>query len=359
MIDRDAFTPEEGDEQNQALIGQLRRMYGTRAEDELSLARARVRLLQNSREALPRSPDVKPVQGVHSLPASPQRRREGKRKMQFIDTAIYERRSWQHRLAMIAAVFFIVVLVGSLALILIHRQQSNFANPPQLRPGWTQAAYLSGSGNQTFTHLHIALSTLWGESDSCTGNGNLDIRMQLRDASYEGGGSCPRLTPPSPLIGPDGINLESSSQIVDTITVKAASSINWYLQLSNADVTPAPVLNQFTAPHSGWTSVGGIGGGYAYSSNGLIKDEGTFDLAETNPSLKALAFVSICVGNGGMTIQVTPPAPGVTFATVVCDGQPHLKMTASHIQNVTVIGDRGVIFQLYVYACTNARGCQS
>lgn len=365
MDDLNAFTPEAGDEKHRLLIDQLRRMFDTHAEDVELLAHARVRLMQ--KDALPHP---RPVPIMQTLPESSNRLREGKRNMQFIHAAIYERRSWQQRLATIAAVFFIVILVGSLAVILLHRQQGNIANAPPLRVGWTQAVYLSGSGNQTFTHLHIALSTLWGESDGCTGNGNLDIHLQLRGVDYEGGGSCPRLTPPSPLFGPDQINLESTAQILDIITVRAPGSINWFLQLSNSTVKPVLDLNQFTAPHSDWTSVGGVGGGYAYDANGFTKSAGTIDLARSIPSfilsgssvaLETLAFVPICIGNGGMTIQVTPPASGATIEAPACDGQPLVSIarfaTTPDTQKVIVMGDKGVIWQLYIYACTNAKGC--
>jgi len=289
--------------------------------------------------------------------------------MRFIQSAIYERRSWQQRLATLAAVFFIVVIVGSLVVVLLHRQQSNLAGPPPLRSGWTQAAYLSGSGSQAFTHLHITLSTLWGITDGCTGNGNLYI--QLDYSFYEIESACPGLTPPSSLVGPGHITLESSTHTLDTIIIQTTASINWYLQLSNANVTPAPVLNHFSAPHSGWTNLGAVGGGYSYDSNGFTRSIVMFELSgpihdTLNPSgnpiaVYAWAFVSICIGNGGMTIQATPPPQGLTIATAACDGQPHLKIvpysTLPNNQNVTVIWDKATLGQFYTYACTNTKGC--
>ena len=367
MTERDTFTPEERDEQNRALIEQLRRMYTTHGEDAQSLARARVRLLQNSSEALPRSPLSQPVPTIHPLPASSQRRREGKSKMQFLHAALYERRSWQQRLATIAAVFFIVVIVGSLIVVLLQRQQGHVANPPQLRPGWTQAAYLSGSGSHTFTHLHITLSTVWGIADGCTGKGTLDIL--LADIYHELERPCSAVTPKD--VGPWQINLESATQTLETIIVKATGSMNWYLQLSNPNVTATPVLKRFTTPHSGWTNLGGVGGGYSYDSNGLIKSAVMFDLARSISSFyppgssialtTTWAFVSVCIGKGGLTLQATPPVQGVTIATVPCDGQPHVKIvpysTVPTIQEVMAMGDKGVIWQVYFYACTNTKGC--
>ena len=49
--------------------------------------------------------------------------------MHFIHAVINERRSWQQRLTMIAGVCCVVLLVGSLALSLVHLRQGSGANP--------------------------------------------------------------------------------------------------------------------------------------------------------------------------------------------------------------------------------------
>ncbi len=171
--------------------------------------------------------------------------------------------------------------------------------------------------------------------------------------------------------GPRIISLEASTQTVDTIRVTVTGSLTWFLQLSNADVTPLPVLDRFTPPQSGWASVGAIGGAGAVSSTGqYVPGGGQFSLFDVNSQvfphgeavpLNTWAVVAVCIGSGSMHIQLDPVVKGIAFNAPACNGQPgvsiqHYSITPI-LRDLSVTTNGDISFQVHLFACTKARGC--
>lgn len=361
MLDHDELTTEESNEQNRELIEGLQRVYDTQVEDAQSLARIRAKMLQNGAGSLPLT---QPAPVIQLLPTSPQKRRKKEPPMHIAHPTWFEEKPWQRRLSLIAAVILVAVLVGSLVLLLAHRQQSNTAKP-LLRPGWTQVAQFSGSSSKTFTPQHIILSTLWGSSIGCTGNGRIEVELvrtqpdkvsRVHTTTTDNTTSECQSTTPETMQEPFSIFLESSTQTLDTIKVTVTSgSLNWYIRIANADVTPAPVVAQFTAPNSGWLGGGGKGG----SGSGL--ESLGFGNGKVVVS-KTWAVVMLCIGNSTVHIQFQPTVKGSGVANPVCDGQPKVSIVhyprALILQEVVVTADAGVPWSMYIFACTDEHACQ-
>lgn len=106
MADSNDLLPEEGDEQHQRLISDLRLMYNTDGQKAQHLAQIQQRLLHA---------DVSlPVPPGHVIPPI----QHSSKNVKPTRSAVLTGRPWQRRLSMIAAVVVVVVLVGSFLLVL-------------------------------------------------------------------------------------------------------------------------------------------------------------------------------------------------------------------------------------------------
>src|SRR6266851_3968603 len=120
----DRFIPDEVNEENRPVIHYIRQITDTKIEDRESLARIRARLLLVSAGPLPVSDDItndeKPLKLI-KIASDPQR--EG--DMRFLHPSYYAQKSWPQRLSLLAAVLFVVLLVGSFAVMLTNRGAAN------------------------------------------------------------------------------------------------------------------------------------------------------------------------------------------------------------------------------------------
>lgn len=130
MQNYDDVIPEEGAEQNQPLVQNLRRFYQTNDADAQSHARMRERLLASGEqnEVLAKTSLEREKLGImlHNYNNS-----NGDSK------AHGEVVIWQRSLSMIAAVVFVALLVGSLVVVLDHaRQSATGNNKPAVSTTW-------------------------------------------------------------------------------------------------------------------------------------------------------------------------------------------------------------------------------
>lgn len=355
----DKFTSEQLDEQDRPLVEQLERMYGTQAGDAQSLARVRARIVRNSMGSLPFS---RPASSSEHPAARSQKRPAKEKDMRFMHIITAREKPWQRQLNLIAAAIFIVLLVGSLVLVVVRRPQGSVAGLPPLQPGWRQIVLLSGSSSKTFAHQDIVLSTLWGMSFGCVGQGKVDIEFdgQTVNSAHT---MCQLNTRPvisAPPYGPERIQLAVSEHSIQTIKVTVSGSLKWYLQFSNALVMPSPLLSVLLAPGSGWQE------DFADSSRGSA-GEGFTSLGFTLPDGKAFApkvwgLVIVCSGSGKVHIQIYPPLKGVQIATPACNGQPVLdilRFPSSPVnESMQISADFfTVVWQIRILACIDEQAC--
>src|SRR5690349_12217725 len=111
MTNTHELTPEEMDEQNQRLIGDLRRMYSTSAQLAQPLTRVQQRLFHSGEGTQQDELSISP-------PQLSQRRRQARGS-----TANPEGKAWQRRCGTLAAALFAALLVGTLILVVNLAQQ--------------------------------------------------------------------------------------------------------------------------------------------------------------------------------------------------------------------------------------------
>ena len=116
MADSDEFPSGKGDERGQRLIQDLRRMYHSEDEAARRLARVRERLEESSAR-MPNKPTNAPQQ------QSTQWEEPG--IVNGTRSSYSERRTWQQRMSIIAAMLFVTLLVGSLIVVLARARQNN------------------------------------------------------------------------------------------------------------------------------------------------------------------------------------------------------------------------------------------
>lgn len=352
----DTYPSDELQDQDRPIVEQLERMYGTQAEDAQSLARIRARIVQNSAGPLP---FPHPTLATEDTPVQLQRRRTKETDMRLIRIITSREKSWPRRLSVLAAALFVMILVGSLVLVLARKPQGSVAGLPPLQPGWRQVALLSGSSSKTFTHQDIVLSTLWGMSFGCVGQGKVDIEFdgQINNSAS---GTCQQNTEPvlSDPYGPQTIELETSVHTIQTVKVTVSGSINWYLQLSNATVTPSPLLSELLAPGSGWQETSAMGSagvsmeGYlADPSHGITLPDGR----TVYPGIWGI--VVVCSGTGKVSIQLEPAVKGVQIPTPLCNEQPTLDILHLASSRIIVSPDSKVVWQIRVLACIDEQAC--
>src|SRR5258708_412399 len=113
MTDSNELLPEEGDEQHQRLIRDLRLMYSTEGQKAQHLARIHQRLINS---------DVSmPMQLHQGIP-------DGQRSFRNVRptrSTMSEGKPWQHRLSMIAATLVVTLVVSSILLVLNRAHHTN------------------------------------------------------------------------------------------------------------------------------------------------------------------------------------------------------------------------------------------
>jgi photosystem II stability/assembly factor-like uncharacterized protein len=113
MTDSNELLPEEGDEQHQRLIRDLRLMYSTEGQKAQHLARIHQRLINS---------DVSmPMQLHQGIP-------DGQRSFRNVRpnrSTMSEGKPWQHRLSMIAATLVVALVVSSILLVLNRAHHTN------------------------------------------------------------------------------------------------------------------------------------------------------------------------------------------------------------------------------------------
>jgi photosystem II stability/assembly factor-like uncharacterized protein len=126
MADSDKFSSSEGDERNQRLIQDLRRIYHTEGEHIQVLAHVRKRL-EDRQIAIPSTPMTTRQQ--HGI------QRERADHMNSAHANFSESRTWQQSVGIIAAALFVTLLVGTLIVVLTHAHQNNSGNAPKNTAG--------------------------------------------------------------------------------------------------------------------------------------------------------------------------------------------------------------------------------
>lgn len=359
----DKYTSEELNERDRLLIEQLERMYGTQDEDAQSLAHIRARVIQNSAGPLP---FPQQTAAHEQSPARSRKRQTKETDMHSIHIISLREKPWQRRLSLIAAAFLIVILVGSLVLLLVRRSPGTVAGLQPLQAGWTQAALLSGRSSKTFTHQNIVLSTLWGMSFGCVGQGNVNIEFDGQTDNSASGTCQPGNGPvTSAPYGPQTIELATSEHTIQTIKVTVSGSVNWYLQLSNAQVTPAPLLSTLQAPGSGWQDAGGMSTRGVGSSNFIQSGNITLPNGKTiHP--KVWGVLVVCSGTSKINIQLDPPVKGIQIATAACNEQPVLDILRFpsppsseevRVSTGSPADFNNVVWQVHILACIDEQAC--
>lgn len=144
---------------------------------------------------------------------------------------------------------------------------------------------------------------------------------------------------------------------IQAVKVTASGSINWYLQLSNATVTPSPLLSELLAPGSGWqettamSSTDSLEGNLAYPYRGISLPDGK----TVYPRIWGI--VVVCSGTGKVSIQLDPAVQGVQIPTPVCNEQPVLDILHLASPFIRVSTDSKEVLQIHILACTDEHAC--
>lgn len=350
--------PEEGDEQNRPLMQMLHHIYDTKEQDAQSLARIRSRLLND----------------VHTLPASSspidepadhrsERPHTREEHMHILHFPTQRTTTLIQRFGTLVAVLFVVLVVGALALLLIYPRtqvggRSHVSFP--LRKGWTVAATYTGTGSVTLNQQKIRLSTLWGDTFTCSGKGQIQADFDLHGMHYAVSGACDSNAPSEPVISPMVIQLQTASATLNTIKITAPASLAWTLQFTNAITGPHPDLwfNALNASNSGWLQVSGGGG----TSN--VHDEinnPPVDMSGHDVQhIVSWAILTACSGEGTVDEQFQP---GNAKESTTCSGsQPVITFvpipSTTTIQSVDIAPNGSVVYEMLLFACTNQQQCQ-
>ena len=124
MTGSDTF-PSGGDEREQRLIRDLRRMYHTEDAVAQALARVRKRIVESNASILDAHASAQHQQGLPSR----QRARPGHMHRDGMPSRFPVGRTWQQRTGSIAAVLFVTLLVGSLVVVLTHTHHNGLGGP--------------------------------------------------------------------------------------------------------------------------------------------------------------------------------------------------------------------------------------
>ncbi len=250
MADLDELLPDEASEQDQRLIGDLRRMYRVEAQTAEHLARIRHRLLANRDETMHEQQAIQ----EHYTPLTRQQDQASTGKREQSRSTGAGARSWQRRLSMLAAVLIVGVLVGSLLLVLSRTHRSGL-NASETAPNSSKLA--RGSGNLLSLHM-IDSTTGWALSD----------HEVLR--TTDGGLHWKNVTPPGSVITGDSLASFSTDSLAWIATPQASAATTQIVRTTDSGQTwqqstiPMGYLRQMTfvdAQHgwilAGWDSGGG------------------------------------------------------------------------------------------------------
>jgi photosystem II stability/assembly factor-like uncharacterized protein len=185
MADFDKLLPEEADERDQLLVRDLRRIYRTDPQTVEHPARIRHRLLINDESSVNGGERAR----QHNTPAAIQQIRPGTRNANQTRFSIAGERVWQGRLAMLAAVLLVALLVGSLLFVFDLARRSN-----EGAPGNTLHSSKLAGGTGSLISLHmIDLTAGWALSE----------RAVLR--TTDGGLQWKNVTPPHTVLTRESI----------------------------------------------------------------------------------------------------------------------------------------------------------
>ncbi len=325
MHDND-YLAEERDEQHTQLLHDVRELYDVHVENAASLTRIRARLLT----------------GAESLPYSRSVEKERQASMKTIHALPFRERIRHPRLATLAAVLLVAVLVAStLALFNFRRPQEvspkrteptlpdvgnvtvQDTSIPQikLRSTWNEITTIEGTGNKTLTAVHISLPRLWGLTIACeNGHASYEIRTSGKQ-SFVGGcgtkGDGPNATPEAePVVGPSSSGLQLETDKIQKITISAAGNVTWHLQLARSAAN-VPIL---AVPQGDWELLKVTGGsGTAGFSGSFERNPGIYTSA-TLPKVWGIRY--LCLGSGTLTVKLNPD---VLKRTLLCNGQVHFE----------------------------------
>ncbi|MFL5660486.1 MAG: WD40/YVTN/BNR-like repeat-containing protein [Ktedonobacteraceae bacterium] len=143
MTDSNELLPEEGDEQHQRLIRDLRLMYSTEGQKAQHLARIHQRLINS---------DVSMPMQLHQGVPGGQR---SFRDIRPTRSTMGEGKPWQHRLSMIAATLVVTLVVSSILLVLNRAHHTSIGTP----------AKPTGGLNMLLSLHMIDASTGWALSE--------------------------------------------------------------------------------------------------------------------------------------------------------------------------------------------------
>jgi photosystem II stability/assembly factor-like uncharacterized protein len=157
MADFDELLPEEADERDQRLVRDLRRIYHTDTQTVEHLARIRQRLLANEHSSV----NDRVSMQQYNTPPNIQQVQTSTRDAKQARFALIEERSWQRRLAVLAAALLVALLVGSLLFVLNLARRSS-----QGTPGTTPQPSKLAGGSGSLISLHMNdLTTGWALSE--------------------------------------------------------------------------------------------------------------------------------------------------------------------------------------------------
>lgn len=249
----------------------------------------------------------------------------------------------------------VAIIVGSLALLLLHLRQSTTGNGSgvfSLRRGWTQFALYSGRGSKTITGQDIAPPRLWGFSDACTGTGKLDMELTGKQTKmFIGRDSCQSAL--STIVAPQSITFEISASTpqIQTIKVTAEANTTWYLEIEQAVTQPTLTIGP------GWIQSTGMGGDSSGRSQigTLTKPNGQ----AIQPKTWAIVFV--CIGIGGGHFEFTPAPNSGNISVPPCDGQPRLFIVRYRIpttvQTFSFFLNGKMVWNAQILGCADEQKC--
>jgi photosystem II stability/assembly factor-like uncharacterized protein len=250
MADFDELLPEEADERDQRLMHDLRRIYRTDTRTVEHLAHMRQRLLANDDSS---AYDHESTQ-QHYTPPTLQQVQSSTGNAKHTRFAVAGERSWQQRLAVLAAVLLTALLVGSLLLVLSLARRSS-----EGRPGNTlyPSKLVGGSVNLISLHM-IDLTTGWALSEHAI----------LR--TTDGGLQWKNVTPPNALLTRQSMVEFLTASLTWVATSQPQGPTSQVLRTTDGGQTwqqstlPAAYLKQMTfvdSQHgwilSGWGATGG------------------------------------------------------------------------------------------------------
>jgi hypothetical protein len=338
-------SPHNDDPQDQELARQLHNVLESEAEDARSLARIRERLLEVGKGPLP----ARPLPSLNS----PYQRSRTTKETSMLTNQLFEAHPRLKLLSIAATVILLIGLVGTLSLVLLSLRQGTLGKPGNLKvhSGWSVIASFSGTGNKTFTNLHINLPHIWGETYTCSGTGDLSIAATGPAVTMDiGKNSCDT---PSDTSVPQHLSIDLSQQQIERIEIKADASTSWQFIIAQQDFQSLPLLS------SQWIESAGMGGD---TNSGAAPGPTTDQHGKVvHPKTWGLLITCIGTGSGYVDISPTPPSGSINFPT--CNGQVAFDVLhyrfSTDIQSLQVTITGKVAWAIRLVACANEQQCNT